>query len=94
MKHAIAAITSGITYLLLPDILTPIETVMLLIGLYASMIALLLTIEEQIEAVRTGRERLKIRKPGKDRSGKIVDFRLKSRAIHIPAYKVGERREA
>lgn len=92
MKHAIAAITSGITYLLLPDILTPIETVMLLIGLYASMIALLLTIEEQIEAVRTGREQLKIRKPGRDK--KIVDFRVKSRAIRIPAYKVGERREA
>lgn len=92
MKYGIAATISGIVYLALPDILSPVETVVLLIGLYASMIALLLTIEEQIESVRTGRERLKIRKPGRDK--KIVDFRVKSRVIHIPAYKVEERREA
>lgn len=92
MKYGIAATISGIVYLALPDVLSPVETVVLLIGLYAAVIALIITVEEQIEAVRTGRERLKIRKPGRDK--KIVDFRVKSRAIRIPAYKVGERREA
>ena len=84
-----AAISAGI-YMIVPDILNPVETVLFLWTFFVIALLSLCWLQDQAEQIRTKRESLCIRK--NRRSEKIVDFRMRSRVKYIPAFKV--RRDA
>ena len=86
----VAAAISAVVYLIVPDILSPIETILFLWTVFILSSMCIFWIQEQIERIRTKRESLCIRK--NRRSEKVIDFRMRSKTIYIPAFKV--RRDA
>lgn len=87
----IALVLAMIAYMVIPDILTRTETVLLLWAVTASAFVCLQDIGAEIEAVRKRREALKIRPKAEAieaRRGKVIDFPVRKPARRIPAFKV------
>ena len=83
-----AAISAG-AYLILPDILSQAETILFLItGIVVSFMCIC-WIKDQIDHIQRKRRSLTIRK-AKRRHEKVIDFPVRPRIKHIPAFKVAK----
>lgn len=83
----LAAVATAIIYLHTPDILSRPETLLYLIVVFGCSAYFIGFIYEQIERVQRKRRSLVIRKKTR-RLQKIIDFPIKSRIKHIPAFPV------
>ena len=81
-----AVIIAAGVYLIVPDILTPIETVLFLWAAFVISIMVICWVQEQVQKIRAKRASLEIRK--NRRRDKVIDFPMRGRVKHIPAFKV------
>ena len=89
MELLLSATISAVIYLIVPDILSPIETILFLItGIVVSFMSIC-WIKDQIECIRRKRQSLTIRKT-KQRCEKVIDFPIRPRTRIIPAFRVRE----
>lgn len=86
-RELIAGVGSLVIYVLLPDILTRVETVLTIGYFYAVIWLIYGWAADRIARIRANRERLQIKRRRKRSQGR-VDVRIKSRAVEIPAYRV------
>lgn len=83
-----AAFISAVAYLIVPDILTPIETILFLWAVFVVSAMCIFWCEKQIKRIKDKRASLCIRK--NRRREKVIDFPVHSRVKHIPAFKVAK----
>lgn len=84
----ISALITVVVYLAVPDILTPVETVLFLWAGYVVSLMTVFWVQERIEEIRAKRESLMITR--NRRRHKVIDFPVRGRIKHIPAFKVAE----
>lgn len=82
-----ALLATVFIYLNVPDIMTPVETVLFMITVFGCSAYFIGFVFEQIERVKRKRRSLVIRQK-KQRWEKIIDFRMRSNVKHIPAFPV------
>ena len=82
-----AAIATAVIYLNVPDIMTPPQTLLFLITIFGCSAYFIGWCFEQAERIQRKRRSLIIRK-ARRRHEKVIDFPVRSRTIHIPAFKV------
>jgi len=88
MKTAVSAgIATAIIYLVTPDTMTRMQTLLFLLTIFGVMAYFIAWIDEQIQRIRHKRESLQIRKP-KRRHEKVIDFPVRRNVRIIPAFKV------
>ena len=81
-----AVLISAAAYLIVPEILNPVETLLFLWAVFVVSAMCVFWVQEQIQKIRDKRDSLCIRK--NRRREKVIDFPLQSRVKHIPAFKV------
>ena len=82
-----AAISTAIIYLVTPDTMSRMQTLLFLITIFGCSAYFIAWVIEEIESVKRKRRSLVIRQK-KQRWQKVIDFRMHSSVKHIPAFPV------
>ena len=82
-----AAISTAIIYLVTPDTMSRMQTLLFLITVFGCSAYFIAWVIEEIESVKRKRRSLVIRQK-KQRWQKVIDFRMHSYVKHIPAFPV------